>query len=72
MAELKPLMDRVGYLVMTSTPLMEVLLAQHTRIAQAVNDRDSLSAEENMRAHLREILRPLPDLVRQYPDLFTD
>ena len=71
-ADLKPLLDRVGYLVMTDTPMIGILVRQHVEIAQAVNARDAQAAEAAMREHLREILRPLPDLVRRRADLFED
>jgi DNA-binding GntR family transcriptional regulator len=63
-------MDRVGYLVMTDTPMMDILVSQHVEIAAAVNARDPHAAENAMRTHLREILRPLPDLVQRRPDPF--
>jgi DNA-binding GntR family transcriptional regulator len=71
-ADLKPLMDRVGYLVMTDTPMIDILVSQHIEIAKAVKERDQQAAEAAMRTHLREILRPLPELVRRRADLFED
>jgi GntR family transcriptional regulator, rspAB operon transcriptional repressor len=69
-ANLKPLMDRVGYLVMADTPIMDNLVQQHEQIAAAVHARDPDAAIDAMRRHLTEILRPLPDLVAHRPDLF--
>ena len=57
---------------MTDTPMIGILVRQHVEIAQAVNARDAQAAEAAMREHLREILRPLPDLVRRRADLFED
>jgi len=69
-ADLKPLMDRVGYLVMSDTPIMDNLVRQHEEIAAAVEARDPTAADDAMRRHLSEILRPLPGLVTRRPDLF--
>ena len=69
-AHLKPLMDRVGYLVMSDTPIMDNLVRQHEEIAAAVEARDPAAADAAMRRHLSEILRPLSGLVTRRPDLF--
>ena len=71
MADLKPLMDRVGYLVMSDTPIMDNLVRQHEEIAAAVEARDPAAADDAMRRHLSEILRPLSGLVMRRPDLFV-
>jgi DNA-binding GntR family transcriptional regulator len=68
--DVKPQMDRVRFLDMAQATPRHVVLAQHVEIVEAIKARDSKAAEEAMRLHLGEILRSLPQLMAQYPELF--
>lgn len=68
--DLKPQMDRVRYLSIEHATPMHVIVAQHTAIAEAVTAGDAPRAEAALHDHLTEILRALPELASQYPDLF--
>jgi DNA-binding GntR family transcriptional regulator len=63
-------MDRVRHL--SFHPLhIDHLIAQHDEIVRAIVARDPDAAERIMRAHLREIIASLADLVAERPDLFA-
>jgi len=49
-----------------------VLVAQHAAIVDAVRTGKPDAAEAAMRAHLTEILRSLPRLAGEHPELFED
>ncbi|MBM6593267.1 GntR family transcriptional regulator [Microvirga pudoricolor] len=66
----KPQMDRVRFLDMTQATPRHIVLAQHVVIVEAIKARDPGAAEAAMRQHLSEILRSLPQLALQHPDLF--
>jgi DNA-binding GntR family transcriptional regulator len=68
--DVKPQMDRVRFLDLAQATPRHVVLAQHVVIVEAIKAGDSLAAEMAMRQHLSEILRSLPQLVAQYPELF--
>ncbi len=68
--DIKPQMDRVRYLDMTKATPRDAIIAQHTVIVDAIKAGDPLAAEKAMRVHLSEILRSLPELAAEYPDLF--
>ncbi|MCB8821767.1 GntR family transcriptional regulator [Microvirga rosea] len=68
--DVKPQMDRVRFLDMTQATPRHVVLAQHEVIVSAIREGDPLAAQTAMQAHLSEILRSLPELQTQYPDLF--
>ena len=68
--DVKPQMDRVRFLDLAQATPRHVVLAQHVVIVEAIKAGDSLAAEMAMRHHLSEILRSLPQLVAQYPELF--
>lgn len=68
--DIKPQMDRVRFLDMTKALPRHAVLAQHVVIVNAIKARDPDAAEEAMHEHLSEILRSLPELAAQYPDLF--
>ena len=68
--DVKPQMDRVRFLDMAqATPRHAVRRAarRHRRRDQG---QGSVAAEQAMHQHLSEILRSLPELAAQYPDLF--
>jgi DNA-binding GntR family transcriptional regulator len=68
--DVKPQMDRVRFLDLAQATPRHVVLAQHVVIVEAIKAGDSVAAEMAMRHHLSEILRSLPQLVAQYPELF--
>lgn len=68
--DIKPQMDRVRFLDMTKALPRHAVLAQHVVIVDAIKARDPVAAERAMQEHLSEILRSLPELAAQYPDLF--
>jgi DNA-binding GntR family transcriptional regulator len=68
--DVKSQMDRVRFLSLPDATPLAVLVLQHRAILLAVKDRDEAKAVVAMRAHLNEILRSLPRLAKQNPDLF--
>ncbi len=68
--DVKPQMDRVRFLDMAQATPRHVVLAQHVVIVEAIKAGDPVAAEMAMRQHLSEILRSLPQLMAQYPELF--
>jgi DNA-binding GntR family transcriptional regulator len=70
--DVKPQMDRVRFLSMPNATPMKVLIEQHRAIMNAVKEHDPEAAEAAMRTHLNEILRSLPHLSEQHPELFED
>ncbi len=67
--EIKAQMDRVRYLSFIHMPVPK-LVAQHTRIVDAIERNDPAVAEQAMRIHLREILHDLPLISAARPELF--
>lgn len=65
----KAQMDRVRYLSFADFPISR-LIAQHEAIVDAIETRNPKGAEEAMRAHLREILKDLPNIAAARPELF--
>lgn len=63
-------MDRVRYLSLPAATPIDVLVAQHRSIVEALRSRSPDAAEAAMRRHMREILAALPRLTRQFPDMF--
>ena len=68
--DIKAHMDRVCQLTLPGTDAMLPLVAQHRAIIAAIDARDEAGAEEAMRFHLTEILRALPRIEAENPDLF--
>jgi GntR family transcriptional regulator, rspAB operon transcriptional repressor len=60
--------DRVRILSLPQTTPVDVLIAQHRAILNAVLDGDPDSAEKAIRAHLSEVLRIADDLAIRHPD----
>lgn len=69
---LKAQMDRVRFLSIPLATPVETLIAQHDAIAEAIIAGDAGAGETAMRVHLREILKSLPKLAAEHPDLFVD
>ncbi len=70
--EQKAQMDRVRYLDVSAMVPVQILIGQHRAIYAAVRDGDGAAAEAEMHRHLTEILKVLPRLARDWPDLFDD
>nr|WP_297459671.1 GntR family transcriptional regulator [uncultured Halomonas sp.] len=68
--EVKAQLDRVRYLSVPETTPLPKLIDQHTRIVETIAERNVEAAEVSMRAHQREILQSLPELVGRFPDMF--
>ncbi|MBF9233659.1 GntR family transcriptional regulator [Microvirga alba] len=68
--DVKPQMDRVRFLDMAQATPRHIVVAQHVLIVDAIKAGDPVAAEQAMRQHLSEILRSLPELASQHPDLF--
>lgn len=68
--DVKPQMDRVRYLDVKQATPRHLIVAQHAMIVDAIKASDPVAAEKAMNQHLSEILRSLPELAAQHPDLF--
>lgn len=64
--------DRVRYLSVPDASPMSLLIGQHEDILTGLEQRDPGQAETAMRRHLREILRALPQIASEHPELFSD
>jgi GntR family transcriptional regulator, rspAB operon transcriptional repressor len=70
--DVKPQMDRVRFLSLPDATPLNVLVHQHAAILDAVKAGSGPRAVTAMRAHLHEILRSLPQLAEQHPELFEE
>lgn len=68
--DIKAHMDRACHLTLPGTHAMVPLVAQHRAIIAAIDAGDPDGAEEAMRVHLSEILKALPKVESEHPDLF--
>lgn len=66
---IKSQMDRVRFISNEEFPVTR-LVKQHERVVDMIEDGNVASAEEAMRAHLREILKSLPKIQAMYPQYF--
>lgn len=69
---LKAQMDRVRFLSIPMATPVPTLIGQHEVIAEAIISGDADRTEDAVRVHLREILKSLPRLAADYPDLFME
>ncbi|MFG1222863.1 GntR family transcriptional regulator [Xanthobacter wiegelii] len=69
-SDIKAHMDRACHLSLMGPDAMLPLVAQHQAIMAAIDIRDPDAAEAAMRAHLGEILRALPRMEAEHPELF--
>ncbi len=69
-SDIKAHMDRACHLTLTSSQTMLELVVQHRAIVAAVDEADPEGAAEAMRLHLSQILRALPKVETEHPDLF--
>ena len=63
-------MDRVCLLTLPGADAMLPLVKQHRDIVAAVDAQDPDRAEQAMRHHLSAILRALPRVEAEHPELF--
>lgn len=70
-ANMKAHFDRVRHLSSTQKPLAP-LIEQHQSIVDAIERNSPEQAEAALRTHMREVLRDLPVLVAQHPELFVN
>jgi DNA-binding GntR family transcriptional regulator len=68
--DIKAHMDRVCQLTLPGAKAMLPLVGQHRRIVAAIDARDEEAAATAMRDHLTEILRALPRVEAEHPELF--
>lgn len=68
--DIKAHMDRVCQLSLPGTDSMLPLIEQHKAIIAAIDAQDAGQAEAAMRLHLTEILRALPRIEAEHPELF--
>lgn len=68
--DVKAQMDRVRYLSVQKDHI-RTLIIQHGRIVDAICTNDVTGSEAAMRAHLREILKSLPEVEKARPELFN-
>lgn len=68
--DMKAHMDRICQLTLPGANSMLPLVEQHRAIMAAIDARDEDAAAEAMSTHLKEILRALPRLEAEHPDLF--
>jgi GntR family transcriptional regulator, rspAB operon transcriptional repressor len=66
----KAQMDRVRYLSLAHSTPFERLIEQHTEIVDAIAAHDVERAEAVLGQHLHQMLKSLPELSRNFPDLF--
>ncbi|WP_373870070.1 GntR family transcriptional regulator [Azorhizobium oxalatiphilum] len=69
-SDIKAHMDRACHLTLTNAETMLELVEQHRAIMAAVDACNPAAAAEAMHCHLREILRALPKVEAEHPDLF--
>ena len=68
--DIKSHMDRLCQLTLFDAPAMLALVAQHRAIMAAIDAADGDAAAAAMRQHLTEILRAMPRVEAENPDLF--
>lgn len=69
-SDIKAHMDRACHLSLIGADAMLPLVAQHRAIVAAIDARDPEAAAAAMHAHLSEILRALPRIEAEHPELF--
>ncbi len=69
-ADMKAHMDRACNLTLKYPQAREALLAQHEGIMSAIDAHDPDAAETIMREHLQSILKDLPAVEKDFPDMF--
>lgn len=72
LTDIKAHIDRVCHLTLPLPETLPHLVLQHRAIMAAIDARDPDAAEGAMRAHLKEILRALPQVEQTYRYLFVN
>jgi DNA-binding GntR family transcriptional regulator len=70
LSDIKAHMDRLCQLTLMSAEAMLPLVADHREIVAAIDARDPERARAAMRHHLTAILRALPQVEAEHPELF--
>jgi len=70
--DIKAHMDRICTLTLPGPDAMRPLVDQHRAIMAAIDARDPDAAERAMRHHMTEILRALPRIEAEHPELFDE
>lgn len=65
-------LDRVRMLDVSQRSNMDVLVAQHQTIVEAIRSRDPSAAEDAIRAHLHDVFQQLRPLMAAYGAYFED
>lgn len=68
--DLKAHIDRACCLSLRDAEALQRLVAEHRAILAAIDARDANAAEQAVTLHLSDLLRDLPRLEAQHPDLF--
>lgn len=68
-ASMKAHLDRVRHLSSTKKPI-KILIDQHEEIVDGIERKDTVEAEKAIRHHMQEVLRDLPEIVGNHPELF--
>ncbi|MDO1585242.1 GntR family transcriptional regulator [Rhizobium oryzicola] len=68
--DLKAHIDRACCLSLRNAEALQRLVAEHRAILAAIDARDVSAAEQALNLHLSDLLRDLPRLEAQHPDLF--
>lgn len=68
--DIKAHMDRVCHLTLPLPHTTQLLVEQHQALVAAIDAHDPDAAEKALRGHLEEILRALPEIEKQFADLF--
>jgi DNA-binding GntR family transcriptional regulator len=68
--DIKTHMDRLCQLTLFNAPTMLMLVGQHRAIMAAIDSANADGAAVAMRQHLTEILRAMPRVEAEHPDLF--
>ena len=69
---LKAQLDRVRFLGFPDVTPRPQVVAQHTKIVDALEQGDGDAASAMMYKHLNEIMPSLPHMAETHPDLFAD
>ncbi len=68
--DIKAHMDRVCHLTLPSATALPRLVEQHRAILAAIDAREPDRAEAELKTHLSEILKALPQVRADHSDLF--
>ena len=69
---IKAQMDRVRFLTYDFASPTPQLVAEHSKIVDAIEAGDADLAAKTMENHLREIVASLPLIAERYPEYFTE